>query len=255
MKRINLTTTACVLAGLACVATASQRDDNTSGLRMFMTQAQLTVDADGRVQSVEPDPALAPVVQQLIRQSAEGWRFEPALLAGKAVGGVTHATLRGCAVAVEGDLRMQVVLVGTGPRQIGKTSVVPMVSTLKVGEMARFKVTYRVDPSGAATLEDVEQVEGRRSLLKPMRRSADRWIASQRFAPEQLDSRPVATRMTTELSMAAGYSIDELKKRMPETRAIAAQARDCATALKAGASPDASPIALDSPFRMRAGSS
>ena len=251
----RLAMTACMAGGLACAASAAKRDADTSGVRMFMTQARLTVDADGQVRSIEPDPALSQAVQQLIRQSALGWRFEPALLAGKAVGGVTHANLRACAAAVDGDLRMQVALVGTGPRQVGPARPGPMVSALKAGEMARFKVTYRVDPSGAATLEDVEQLEGRRSLLKSMRRSTDGWMAGQRFIPEQLDSQAVATRMSTEISMASGYSMDEIKKRLPEVRAIAAQEQDCASALKSGATPSATPVALDSPFRMRAGSS
>lgn len=246
MRCVWMVATLCALDAAPVVA----KEPGAAAARLFSTHARLAVDATGAVTAVEPDAALSSVVQDAIRTTAMGWRFEPALKHGRAVGGVTHASVRGCLAEIGDGLRMQFSLRGTGPRAVsGPSTPGPPTSLARANDVKRFELTYRVDADGRGTLTQLQQIAGRPSSLAAFRRQVDAWMSQRRFAAEELDGTPVATRMTTELSYASGGSIEEVMRKMPEVAAIRREERECAVALRTDSAHPQATVALDSPFR------
>ena len=230
--------------------------------RLFSAQLRIEVGADGVVTAVAPSPALSQVVNAALAENLRKVRFAPALLDGRPVAGVTYAWQEACLVPADGGSRLAVRFLGTGPgtaNAIQRTPPQFPFEAQRAGASADVKATYRVEPDGSISVESTELASGRSRYTREFLAATRQWLAAQRAEPEQLDGRPVATRVSTHVVFKSGPSFSgpdarrqaqqhgEAERARMEAARIAGS-RACGVA---GGGSDAAqqPIALNSPFR------
>ena len=177
--------------------------------------------------------------------------------------GVTFARQEACAVPEGGAYRLAVRFLGNGPGATKAPDGIPAprypAEAQRAGASATVKVGYRVDPNGEVVVESTELVKGRGPHGRTFLETARSWTDGLRAEPEQLDGRPVATRVSYTIEFTVGQTFSgpaartlmqrhaEAEQAQRQAERIAASAA-CATAFRER---DALPahVALDSPFR------
>lgn len=215
---------------------------------VFPASALIQVDATGRVTVVEPDAALPTALQQVVRERALQWKFDPPLLEGRPVAGTTYATLRGCAVPDGDDYRIALDFKGTGPRYL--TGHVPLppqypVDAIRSNRQTNALVTYVVGTDGNATVERI--VHADLGMARYFDKTLTQWVEAMRYAPERLDGQPVRTRIETTVDFALGKMASPASMRKERQQQLQ-QSPECQLATQGAAEPTRS-LVLDSPFR------
>jgi hypothetical protein len=243
---------------------AANGETRKDQLIFFATQARVEIDAQGHVGTVTPDPTLSPAIAQAIRDIVGGWQFAPPARDGKVASGVTYLQLSACAAPVDGKYRFAVELFGSGPARTGPAGPRLPSRVMRAGRPVSLKLNYRVLPDGTVQIDDIVFVEGvNRADQSALRESLKSWFRASKFEPEQLDGRPVATRMSLpiDIEFVQRTIVDsELSARLAaqaegekQLQARALEAPSCKTAMEANRNKDRQ-VALDSPFKLAPGS-
>jgi hypothetical protein len=204
--------------------------------------AAVTIGPEGEVSTVDVlQPPLPDPVRDVLQQAVRGFRFEPVRIEGAPASVTTGMMLSTCIAGVGDELAVAVRPTSVGPQALQRTRM-PLPRALFPGVGGRFdmKVDFTVEADGSARMNamTLPRLSGReRRTVKQI--YAD-WIGAMRFMPEQVNGRPVATRMVWPLVMTAGQGA---LPRNPTAEATCARARS--------EPPDAPQRADDSTFRLR----
>lgn len=198
----RLATVGLLLGILSPLATPNAAAPSPLG---FATQARIEVDAQGAVSAVETDSTLSPEIGLAIKKTVRAWRFVPPVAAGRAVTGATFVQLSACAIPENGNYRFVVAYRGNGPARTGPAAPRVPVKAMRNGDEVKMKISYTVTAEGAAKLDGVEFVEGANTRnTGAIRESIADWLKASQFSPEQLDGKPVATKVLLPMQYKAG---------------------------------------------------
>lgn len=114
-----------LVGGLALVAGTAQaaKPATSTPPPMLQLNFKATVQADGTVTDIQPDPALPPAIQALIRQRVATWRYAPMQWQGKTQSSPISQTINAQAVPTqEGRVVLQVAGVSGQIRDIGSAT-------------------------------------------------------------------------------------------------------------------------------------
>ena len=172
--------------------------------------ADVTVDAQGRVQSLQWSEAqgLRALVAQRIDATVRGWQFEP----GK-INGIPTETRTGLSVRVvasdapDGDVRLRFAQARTGPAKVMLVPPRYPFSASKSGVSAKFVVTVDVAEDGSVSLFDSTFLgnrgeRGRAALQAAVEAAVQEW----RFVPETVAGHPVTTRLRIPVEFCLPHS-------------------------------------------------
>src|SRR3990167_2238560 len=243
-----------VLAAVLVAGTAGANPADKPELMLFSTQARLDVDSSGQVVKVVADPALPAAVRDAIEATARRWRFAAPSLEGRPVAGVTYAMIDACAAPADGQYRLAVRYRGNGPAHDGQKFPVFPQKPLMRGDSALVKVEFRVMPDGTAVIDDMQFERGSKSYQGQYRQSIETWLMSGSYRPEQLDGRPVVTRLALPVEFVAGEKFkvnskaESIALAKEQQRQRAARNESCEIAMGLRDKADRQ-VALDSPFK------
>ena len=219
----------------------------TDGAVAFRAQARVELDAQGVPRRVHADQALPAPVRDAIEKRVLQWRFEPAHVNGEPRSGATTVFLNTCAMPAENAaLRLAMEYHGHGPGYTGGGSA-PMpprypVDAVRVGKQGAFRVTLEIGVDGHARIQDIETLKG---TAWPFQKRLKEWASSLRYVPEEVDGRPVATRIALSVAFTIGDGA-------PRQRAAPEHAAACSAAMGAGDGEEPlQPVVLDSPFKLK----
>lgn len=229
-------------------------EDNSPKLMLFSTKVKLDVDSTGQVVAVGADKALPEAVRSAIEAGASRWRFSAPTLDGRPVAGVTYARLDACAAPVDGQYRFAIKYRGNGPAHEGSPFPLFPAQAMIRGDSARVNVEYRVMTDGAVVIDQMKFESGAKMYQRQYRQSIEAWLKSGTFRPEELDGRPVVTRMSTPVEFMGGqpYKVhsesEALAVAKAERKDRAARNESCEIAMGLRDKSDQQ-VALDSPFK------
>ena len=229
-----------LLMAAACATWAAEPEEKD--LFVFQTRAAVSIDAGGRPTDIQLPEQLPETVASFVRSQIMQWRFAPPEVNGQARAGKTYLTLGACATPVTSGYQLAVDYKGAGPgtpRPDGKMTPprFPMEAAKK-NVNSRSLVQFVVEPDGNATLESIDFAAPRDQRL--FQQTLEEWVKQIRFMPEEVDGKPVRTRMRVPVHFEArrhGTASAESKAGKPE----------CTALMKRG--DEQRPMALDSPFR------
>jgi TonB family protein len=215
---------------------------------VFTATAMIDVDEAGRVTAVEPDAALSPALQQVVREQALSWRFSPPVQDGVPVAGTTYVDLKGCAIPDGDAYRVALDFKGNGPRYLQGSRINPPrypVNAYRNGREASAVVTYRVETDGSARLEGIRYTE-QKGPSRDFDKEIARWVGGFKYAPERLAGQAVRTRIEIPVSFELGDASIITRLRQ-ETERKYRESPECVAAT-AGDEDRRRPVAMDSPF-------
>lgn len=250
----GLSRVAAILAlGFALMsAPAVQAVKSSQAPRRVHVEVVLDVAPDGKVESVRiQNDRLHPTLAARVTDVARGWRFEPIVRNGQAVGGSTTADVRVCVLPADDRLQIAVNYLGHGPG--AKWAIPPsMLNGSSVQALERqgthsvvVSYRYRVQADGTGALEsawvapELERHFRGAALTKHM----SKWVESSRFRPETVDGAAVSTLMESRLELAWARDPREFER---ANRADVEKACD--------ADDNQRSVAIDSPFHLETGS-
>ncbi len=216
----------------------------------FHANARVVLDEQGVPQQVQANEKLPPVVRDLVEQRVKQWRFEPARVDGEAKAGVTHVLLRGCGVPnAGGGMQIAMDYSSNGPGMAGGAVLLSPprypVDAARGSREGSFNVVFQVGANGRAT---VEKIEARTGSLKDFERALRDWVVAMRYVPEEVDGKPVATRIAMPVDFALGP--DSMRRAAETAREETRRSPECAAAAGLDDEPRR-PVVLNSPFRLR----
>ncbi len=249
-KLIMLAAAVTTLAGSALAANGKPQQRLVS----FAAQVKVEVDKNGTVTSVTPDPSLSPAMNQVVQTYVGQWRFAAPIQAGQPVGGVTYVQLDACATPKDGKYLFAVKYRSNGPGRTGKTPALQFPSEAqRYGVSAKLQLTFRVLAEGGVQIEDIVVVDGGKRFEKAFRAAASAWLLASRFEPEQVDGKPVTTRVSEPMEFITGRSFGSLAAAKADfdkqMQRMAAQQPECQEVLNSGDKQERQ-VALDSPFHL-----
>lgn len=209
---------------------------------LLRVPAAIDVLADGSVSEVALEGVLPLPVAQAIKEAAMQWRFEPVQLQGNPASGRTYSRLAVCVAQSDGQLLISTVLQDNGPAQVKQTAPIYPADALRHGQSGEFDVTFVVGEDGVATLEKIDATKGRPG---PFKRAIEDWIKTSQFRPEQLNGKPVATRLRWPVGFHTGEAERDRSRKYLATQGSLHPA--CQAALGKQLTQEA--VALDSPFK------
>lgn len=238
-QRNRVLATMLLMAGTHAALAAGPAEEE---LVVFQTRAAVSIDAMGRPTDIQLPEQLPEVVASFVRNQITQWRFVPPDIDGPPRAGKTYLTLGACAAPVPEGYQLAIDYKGAGPgawRPDGRSPPPQYpVEAIKQQAGGSGLVQFVVEPDGSATLETVEFKPARSRRL--FQQAIEDWVEQLRFMPEEVDGKPVRTRMRMPL---------HFERRLRGT--VAANAKvdkpECMALMKQG--DDQRPVALDSPFR------
>jgi len=232
------------LLALSLLAPAAAAPPQVPELVLIHAESRIEVDASGQVVAVETLTKLTPEVQAFLADKLRKQRFEPPMLDGRPVGGVTYAWQDVCAAPVDGAYRLAVKFRGNGPALDRRHFLGYPRDAEKRGVESNWKLEYAINADGTGTVIGLLRTDGGSKLDKTFRGAIEQWMRGMEFQPERLDGKPVATRMTTQVEFVLNGPKD-WRERAQQVK----QSNDaCQLALDAG-DDDKRDIALNSPFK------
>ena len=235
-----------MLLTLLCAAgPALAAGQKPPGLLLVETESRIEVDSSGKVLSIKTTPELPADVEAAVADNLRKLRFAPPMLDGKPVAGVTYARQDACAAPVDGAYRFAVKFRGNGPSLANRVAPAFPGEPMRAGVSSDWAVTYAIDRDGKATLvEAVRKSGGGNRFDQGFRAALGQWVSALRFQPEQLDGKPVSTRMSTNVRFVARVT-------RPAATKLARVAGNDACQLAIAARDDEDRhIALNSPFAL-----
>lgn len=237
-------------------AAAQDAASAPAGLRWFDVEARVEVNTKGDVVSVQPRASAGPAIDSLLQSTVSRWRFAPPMRDGVAVSGVTFVRLMACVAPTEGQQGLAFSYRGNGPARLG-SSVSPRISLyLRDNQSVKLTVDYRVLADGRAELDEF-RFDSRVGAAAggAIRSEVLAWLKQARFEPEQLDGKPVVTRVRMPMEVSRGASgnraqVEAQTKRDDARRQSAlAGSPACQAAMKAQPATGGE-VAMDSPFSL-----
>lgn len=240
MKLLPLLFCSAVAIPLAASAAPPQAPE----LVLIHAESRIEVDAGGQVVAVETLTKLTPEVQTFLADKLREQRFEPPMLDGRPVGGVTYAWQDVCAAPVDGAYRLAVKYRGNGPALDRRHFLIYPRDAERRGVESTWRLEYAINADGTGNVVDLRRTDGETKLDQTFRTAIAQWIRGMEFQPERLDGKPVATQMATEIEFVLGGPRDR-RERAHQLK----QSNDaCQLALDAG-DDDKRDVALNSPFK------
>lgn len=244
---------AAVLAvGFALSAPAVHAVKSSKAPRRVHVEVVLDIAPDGEVQSIRiQNDRLHPTLAARVADVARGWRFEPIVREGKAVGGSTTADVQVCVLPADERLQIAVIYLGHGP---GAQWAAPpsLLNGSKVLALERqgahsavVSYRYRVQADGSGTLESARLVDPdlERHFNGPvLTKQMAKWVDASRFHPETIDGAAVSTLMEGRLELAWARDPEDVER---ANRASAQKACDIDENQRS--------VAVDSPFHLEGG--
>lgn len=231
--------------GLLLAITGASATEPAEAPIAFRAQARVELDAQGVPYRAHADETLPAPIRDAIEKRVLQWRFEPARINGEPRPGATTVFLDACAVPGEqGSMKLAMAYRRHGPGYAGggTTPMPPRypVDAARSGKQGSFRVTLEVGVDGHANVQAIETLEG---TVWPFQSRLKEWARALRYVPEEIDGRPVATR----IAMSVDFSIGD---NAPHQQAAAERSPECTAATEAGASEESlHPVVLDSPFK------
>lgn len=191
---------------LACSAApaAAAEDAKAQAPTLLHLQLRTQVDADGHAVAAADDTVPAPLRAVVERQIA-AWRFMPARSDGAPVAATTWVSVAACLVPDGDNYRISIGYERNGPWQppsVNFSPSMPPAALLRAGINTELQVDYTVQPNGRGSFTAVAFADDVPAQFRPWYTAAMRmWVKAQRFQPEQVEGRPVATRMRVPVSM------------------------------------------------------
>lgn len=199
-----------LVGGMAVVAGVAQaaKPDASKPPPMLQLNFKATVQADGTVADIQPDPALPPAIQALIRQRVATWRYAPMQWQGKTQPSPISQTIVAQAVPTqEGGVVLQVTEVSGQVRNISSAKPgvgIPMPPRLPAGlerPGLNAVVVYAVLYDEAGKPQQVDLLypseldrDGKR-LDKAAREAIAQWVM-----PHTFNGVPIACRIYTPIT-------------------------------------------------------
>jgi TonB family protein len=238
-------------AALMAVATMASAADKAAEPVRFNASARVELDEAGVPRQVKVNESLPPFIRDMVQARVMQWRFEPPRVDGQAKPGVTHVFLDACAVpASEGKMRVAMDYRSHGPAPADGTAY-PMpprypVSAVIEGQQGEFQLTLQIAPDGRVHLQSIEALQGSK---RPFERDLRKWVAALRYAPEEVDGKPVATTLSFPVTFSIGSNAGT-RRLQEQAREEARRSPECVAAAAASEEPPR-PVVLDSPFKPR----
>ncbi len=229
---------------LAWVGMASAADQDGKPIP-FDFSARVSVDETGKPQQIQFSDKLPKGLQNLAEQRIRQWSFEPARVDGVPKAGVTHVFVNACAVPnADGGMRVSMGYRANGP---GFPELAPYMMTaprypkeaLRSGLDGELRLILSIGVDGRVTLDSIESNNNRRLLhaFEPTLRS---WVTTLRYMPEEIDGKPIVTRVRFPVSFHLGNG----PRHEPERE----NRDECLAARNASGNAE-QPVVLDSPFK------
>lgn len=199
----------------------------------FPTMVKVVVDERGQPTDIEASPRLPQGLRDFVEARARDLAFEPAVIEGRPLGGVTYVVFGVCAVPAAGDqMHLAAEYRSHGPG-LADGSAYPApprypVEAARRGLSASMTVNYTVQPDGSASLDSVEFADSTRERNRaPFERMAREWVAGMQALPEQVDGRAITTRVSTpvtlEVANTGSRKAREMLKNMQDSRTGSAE--------------------------------
>lgn len=197
------------MRALACCATlvaatpalAQQVDTPVA----FTTMVKVAVDDAGRPAVVEAVSALPEAVRDFVEARTCELEFQPAMIDGRAHGGVTYVVMGVCAVPDGDAMVMAAEYRGNGPGQTDGTPYpAPPRYPIEAARRdlgAEMTIHYTARPDGSAALDRVEFNDKAQRGKGMFERMARDWVRDMRLLPEQVDGRPISTPVSTPVEL------------------------------------------------------
>lgn len=240
---------------LATAISVSAGAQNADDVVAFQTSVKVAVDARGQPIEIEASPALSSGVRAFVEARARDLVFEPAVVDGQARGGVTYVVFGVCAVPDGDQMRMAAEYRVHGPGQAdGSAHPSPPrypAQAARRGLSTDMTVHYVVRPDGTATLDRVDFAEGDKVRGRGLfERMAKDWVASMEVLPEEVDGRPIATPVSTPVTLAlAGGGSQKARDMLQNMRDSQTDSTECSVAKHTR--PDAPGVIVQSAFVIR----
>lgn len=226
----------------ACVPAVAQ-SPAAPQLRLFHTQARVSVDASGAITGIEAPTEFGKAVGDAVEAQVRKLQFTAPTIDGKAVPGETWVQMQAC-TAPDGDgYRLAMKFRGNGPTLANTVHpVYPFVAQrAQIG--ATYKIAVDIAPDGSARLSSATAVAGAKRFDREFQQSLATWVKAMRYRVESVDGKPIGGQVTQTVEFVTGESFSggsmaQARKRMEARGAADQQARAlasdaCALALKA----------------------
>lgn len=213
---------------------------------VLSTDARVEIDAEGKPVKVEASQDLPDGVREFVERQLSQWKFERIERDGVAGNAVTWISLHACALPQEnGTYVMGTAYGGHGPRLAdgakwrAPADLFPIVA--RSGADGHANVNFIVHADGTARFDSIDGMTNLH-LRRQMTPVFTRWIANNRFDPEEVGGKAVATRSTVPVRFYGGSA-----KRSAD-RAYAAEWMASPACQRAGmtTAPDMNAVATDS---------
>lgn len=180
-------------------------------------RASVDVSAEGRVTQVELVDALPEAMAASMRREIETWSFTPARVDGKAVPSRTHVVYSLRAKALEGGgYGVEIADVRNGPLAIAKEGLRYPEPALRRGAQGTVYLRLTIAADGSVSeVEPLKETRAHSALVTAAQRAARTW----RFAPEQVDGRPVEGRVVAPVRFCLAIQGNPCE--MPRVEAVA----------------------------------
>lgn len=216
----------------------------------FRAHARVVLDAQGVPQRVDVDQKLPAVIRSAVAERVMAWRFGPALIEGQAHAGATTVFVDACAVPSDGgSMRLAVEYAWNGPGYADGRYFHPAprypVEAAKRGRAGAFRLVLTIGEDGRATVDTIEVQHGQLPLFEGALRS---WVAQLRYVPEEVDGKPVATRVAIPVDFSLGWALSA-RQQIREERDAKRNSSECMAAMGGGSEEAPQPVVLDSPFK------
>jgi len=241
---VNMKRTIPLLA-IALIAPAAAAAPAKPGLVLIQTESRIDIDAQGKVTAIHTTPQLPPEIEKIVEDNLRKLQYAAPIQDGKPVAGVTYALQEACAAPVDGKYGFAVKYLGNGPSMDRRSFPFYPREMQRRGIESKWTVEYSVAPDGKGGVVAMKLKEGGGDRGEAQFKQAlEYWIRTTHFEPEQLDGRPVATRMSVDVDFVLGHPASAAEREQNK-----AANESCRVALEAHDDPKRA-VALDSPFKL-----
>lgn len=203
MKTIAALAACCLIVVLPAIAANETKPDVVA----FNATVRVDVDAAGKPVKVEAPADLPESIRGYIEKRVASWQYEPAKQDGIPVSAVTFVKVGACAIPVATGYRMGLDFKGNGPAIVdpGPWFMRPPQyprELQRAGAQGTFQVAYAIQSDGTTRLVSIEPIDtntGNRHA-RAFKDTIASWIEGQRYLPEQVGGKPVATEMSFPVS-------------------------------------------------------
>ena len=119
------------------------------------------------------------------------------------------------------------------------------IDAAKRDKVGAFRVVLKVGTDGRATVDTIEVESGQLRLFEDALHS---WVAQLRYVPEEIDGKPVATRVAIPVEFSMGGQLSP-RQRMRQEREAKRHSSECVAAMSGDKEEAPQPVVLDSPFK------